>query len=674
LSKRRASRPRAESAVGHAHEGRLLFWRTALPTAQTAAVTGLAWGMALGLVDALPALAEGDPLQEPGRRLLALLFMAMWNALAFGLALAAAGLVAGAALGLARRQASRPAVAVFAWGLCAALSVVGYGLQRYPGGSPLLIGVVALLAGAGAGWLVRLASKGATSRSAGRWVLIVAGAGLAVLLAVAIARLTVRDWKVFNPRVTDQSATAEHPNIVLISIDALRADRLGAYGNQPSPSPRIDQLASQGIVFRQAISQGNSTPPAVQSFLTSLYPTELGHGSGLGRVIDPERVTLAEALQAGGYRTQAYVGNGHMAVTAGYAQGFDGYERPAPGRPYNLDRLRDETIVAGLASRYAPALCRLFERANGLLFDPPIVMEDEGARLNTRALRFIRLHRDEQFFLWLHYMEPHALYSPSQPFGQGLAQDPLPSEDTLRAWQPSRKTQHIVIGPAELTTLRALYDGEVQDVDRLVGEVWDQIVAQGLADRTLLVITADHGDEFDDHGDYGHGQSVYQELVRVPLVFVGPQVAGPGRSVDTPVPMLDLLPTLVDVAGAPMPELVHGESLLPVLAGGEPVERAFYSQNRVNRTNYQQDTLIQGYTKLIYTPLRDRTELYDLRADPGEQHDLAAADPERAAAMRQELRAWEVSALETWASLPKSGLASEEVDQATADALRKIGY
>jgi arylsulfatase A-like enzyme len=151
-------------------------------------------------------------------------------------------------------------------------------------------------------------------------------------------------------------------------------------------------------------------------------------------------------------------------------------------------------------------------------------------------------------------------------------------------------------------------------------------------------------------------------------------VTDPGRSVDMPVPMLDLLPTLVDAAGAPMPELVHGESLLPVLAGGEPVEREFYSQNRVNRTNYQQDALFQGYTKLIYTPLRDRTELYDFHTDPGEQHDLAATDPERAAVMRRQLRAWEVSVVETWASLPKSGLASEEVDQATQDALRKIGY
>jgi arylsulfatase A-like enzyme len=222
--------------------------------------------------------------------------------------------------------------------------------------------------------------------------------------------------------------------------------------------------------------------------------------------------------------------------------------------------------------------------------------------------------------------------------------------------------------------LWTLYDGEVQDADRLVGEVWDQIVAQGLADRTLLVITADHGDEFGDHGGYGHGLTVYQELVNVPLIFVGPQVAQPGRSVELPVPMLDLLPTLVDVAGAPMPDLVHGESLVPVLAGGEPAERTFYTQNRANRTLNEQDALFQGYTKLIYTPLLDRTELYDLSADPGEQHDLAAAEPERASTLRKELRTWQKAILKAWQEIPKSGVAAEEVDEATKDALKKIGY
>lgn len=658
--------------MGDERAGPPTSWKLAIPVAKAAALVGLAWGLTFGLVDALPALLEGNPLQDLGRRLLALLFMAIWNAAAFGLILAAAGLAADTALRLVRRRASRPAVAFFAWGLCAALSAAGYGLQRYPDGSPLPIAVLAALAGVGAGsvgWL--LAGQGFRSRRAGRGVLILASAGLLVLLAVAVIRVTILDWKVFNPRVTGALPTPEHPSIVLISIDALRADRLGVYGYQPSPSPRIDALASRGLVFGMAISQGSATPQAVSSFMTSLYPTELGM-EGLKAPLDPERVTLAEALQAGGYRTQAYVANGLLSADAGYAQGFDGYVGPEPGRSYDLDWLCDRTVVAGLARPLA--LRRLFEGAYGLLFDPPLVLEDEGWRVNTRALRFIRLHRDERFFLWLHYMEPHDPYNPSQPFGQVSTLDRLRIEKTLREWPAVTATEQVVFGAAEWAMLSALYDGEVQDVDRLVGQVWDQLVAQDLADRTLVVITADHGDEIGDHGGYRHGISVYQELEHVPLIIVGPQVAQPGRIVDTPVPMLDLLPTLVGVANAPLPDLVHGESLLPVLAGGEAPEREFYTQSRANLAWYDQDALYQGYAKLVYTIELDRVELYDLRVDPREQHDLAAANPDQAAALRAKLRAWEVAALKTWESLPRTGTISPDVDQLMQDALKRIGY
>jgi len=221
----------------------------------------------------------------------------------------------------------------------------------------------------------------------------------------------------------------------------------------------------------------------------------------------------------------------------GYTQGFDGYVPPKPARPYDLDRLQAETVLPGLS---APA-CRLFDRAYWLLFDPPLILENEGRRVNLQAQRFIRLHGDEQFFLWLHYMEPHAAYDPTEPSGSLPPSIDVSREALLRTWQPPNKTLPMVVGPDDRQALWALYDGEVRDADRLVGEIWDEIEAQGLADRTLLVIIADHGDEFLDHGDYGHGHSTYQELIRVPLIFVGAGVARPGTVIDDAVPMLDLL-------------------------------------------------------------------------------------------------------------------------------------
>jgi arylsulfatase A-like enzyme len=575
---------------------------------------------------------------------------------------------------LSRRQASLADLVGLYAGLCAALSAAAWGLHRYDTASPVVVVLLALVGGALAGWLVRMAVSGSSVRRLRGGVLTALGVAILVLLGTLLYHQVIRDLPFLNPRLTDQAPTPERPNVVLISIDALRADHLGVYGNDPAVSPRIDALARQGLVFGQAVAQGSSTVPSVTSFLTSLHPTEVGILTGREWILDEARVTLAEAMQVAGYRTQAYVTNGHLVPSRGYAQGFDGYVAPEPGRPYGLDRLRAETALAGLACRNEVFLCDLFDGGYALLFDRFLVMENEGGRVNDRARRFIRLHGDEQFFLWLHYMEPYAAYRPRQAFGGLPAAVDASREEFLRAWQPSDKTVPFVHRAADDAALLALYDGEILDVDRWVGGIWDEIEAQGLADRTLLVITADHGDEFGEHGDFGHGHTVYQDLDWVPLIFVGPQVGQPGRVVETPVPLLDLMPTLLDVARAPQPEPLMGQSLLPVLAGEEPPQRPIYSECPARRSVYDDKSLRRGDYKLVYNVKLDLWELYDLAADPGEVHDLSQVEPERAAEMRDELRAWTTEALQTWVSLPQAGVQGGEVDETLEDALRQIGY
>jgi arylsulfatase A-like enzyme len=642
-----------------------------------ATIAGLGWGLAFGVVDGLAALLEGRMGTALGRRLLALTYVTVFDALAFGLALALAGVVVWGILRAARRPVGMATLAGLYAGLCAALSIAGYILHRYTSAAWPMGTFLAMAGGVFAGWWVHATRKPGFPEEASHLSRIVAGV-FAVCIVVLVGRgiyhQFVRDLPMFNPRVTGQSATPDRPNIVLISIDALRADRLGAYGNDPAVSPRIDDLAQRGVVFRQATSQGSSTVPSVASFLTSLYPTEVGIVTGEEWAVDDMRVTLAEAMQAAGYRTQAYVTNGHLVPSKGYAQGFDGYVAPDPGRPYGLDRLRAETVVAGLACRHATVVCDLFDGGYRLLFDRFLVMDNEGGRVNDEARRFIRLRRDEQFFLWLHYMEPHAAYRPRQAYGGLPLSISAGREAFLREWQPSNKTIPTVLRPDDIRALLALYDGEIADVDAWVGGIWDEIEADGLADRTLLVLTADHGDEFGEHGDYGHGHTVYQELSWVPLIVVGPQAATPGRMVETPVPLLDIMPTLLDVAQAPAPDLMRGQSLLPVLQGGEPPERAIYSESPASRSAYDDKSVRLGDYKLVYDVRLDRAELYNLRTDPGEKLDLSATEPERTAAMRGELRAWTAAALETWASLPQAGRQAGEMDAAMEEALRQIGY
>jgi arylsulfatase A-like enzyme len=645
-----------------------------------AAIVGLAWGLVFGLVDGLPALLEGDPLNVLGRRLLTLTYVAVFNALVFGLVMALVGAVVWAILRLTRWQPSEADLLGLLVGLAVMLSTAAFCLQRYPEAALILVAGLALVTGAVAGWLARAAAAAIPANSPNRGerlqmiVLGVFVVGALVLLGAAVFRQSIRDWDLFNPRITDQVPTPDRPNIVLVSIDALRADGLSAYNDGPAVSPRIDALAKRGLVFRQATSQASSTVPSVASFMTSMYPTELGIITGRKWVVDDLRVTLAEALQVAGYRTQAYITNGHLVPGKGYAQGFDGYVAPEPGRPYGLDRLRAETVVAGLACRHKTFVCDVFDGGFGTLFDRLLVMQNEGGRVNDRARRFVRLHRDEQFFLWLHYMEPHAAYSPQR------TQASLPSsvsperEAFLRAWTPANKTTPMVMRPEDLDAVLTLYDGEVLDVDGWVGGIWDEIEAQGLADRTLLVITADHGEEFNEHGEYGHGHTVFQELDRVPLIVVGPQVASPGRAVETSVPMLDLMPTLLEVAGAPLPELVRGQSLLPVLQGEDPPLRPIYTESPARRSSYDDKSLRQGDYKLVYNVRLDEVELYNLQDDPGEQHDLATVEPQRTAAMRDNLRAWTANALRTWASLPQADRRAQELDAAMEEALRQIGY
>ncbi len=654
--------------------------RMELTAITMAAAVGLGWGLVFGLLDALPALLEGDPLAALGRRLLTVTYVAVFYALVFGLVLALAGTVVWAALYFSHRRANLSDLFALYIGLAVALSAAAYGLQHYQGGSTVLVIILAVLAGGIAGWLARAAAaatiadaprRGERLQSVVIWVFVACSL---ILLGAAVFHISIRDLAAFNPRVTDQRPTPERPNIVLVSIDALRADGLGIYGNSPAVSPNIDALAKRGLVFQQAISQASSTVPSIASFLTSLYPTELGIITGRKWIIDDMRVTVAEALQAAGYRTQAFVTNGHLVPAKGYAQGFDDYVAPEPGRPYGLDRLRAETSVIGLVCRQGGLVCDTFSDGYTLFFDRLLVMQNGGGRVNGLARRFIRLHRDEQFFLWLHYMEPHAPYDPQRPFG-GIPGSVSPErEDFLRAWTPANKTTPMVARPDDLAAVRALYGGEVLDVDHWIAAIWQEIEAQGLDGSTFLVITADHGEEFNEHGGFGHGHTVYQELDWVPLIFVGPQVAEPGSLVERPVPMLDLAPTLIDIAGAPSPDLAHGQSLLPILQGQELPPVAIYTESPARRSSYDHKALRQGDYKLVYNAKLDQAELYNLRNDPGEQHDLSSAEPQRAAAMRDQLRAWTASTMETWASLPHARGEADEMDAAMEEALRQIGY
>ncbi|MFL6198050.1 MAG: sulfatase [Thermoanaerobaculia bacterium] len=496
----------------------------------------------------------------------------------------------------------------------------------------LAIGLAALAAWKAervAGWVRRAASVFGSLR--------VAGAALVLLAAVN----AVAWWSCDRgpkPRL----------NVLLITIDTLRADHLGAYGYARPTSPNIDRLAREGVLFRRAQAQWPKTSPSFASLLSSTY----GHTNGLIRTTAqrmPDRfLLLAELLKAGRYDTSAAVANVNLSRLFNFDQGFDKYvEIWLEGQDH---RLRTELVTRhGLD---------LLERAS----------------------------RRRPFFLWLHYLDPHARYEPPPRFNEMFVGD--------RHFDPARRAplndavEDDVGGiPARSNLGRedriayyvAQYDAEIRYVDEQVGLLLKDLEERGLAGETLVVLTADHGESLGDHNYFfEHGRLPYEDCVRVPLILRGPGTGAPGRVVRSPVELIDVLPTLLDLTGLPAAPQAEGKSLRRLLeedrVGGARWAYAFTESGYAK--DYQRSITTERY-KLIWVPDREdrrimrgrEFELYDLDADPGETRNLIDERPKVAVLLEAQLRRW-ILAGGAAAGVPPA----VALDSTTEEHLRSLGY
>ncbi len=660
----------------------------------TALWAGLAWAVLYGFADNLPLLAQGDIFSHVRVRLQAMAYTTALYALGFAVLMGTAGLLLGALLGLLRRPAGRPLLlglwfAILAGGTSAASCIYTYKLLELPPGNrnrPLALALctlAGLIVGAFGGALAALVARWwengpgrrrSLRRAAGHLGLpAIASAALLLTIAVGLYRNVLRPALA---RPAGEPATAERPNIVLITVDTLRADHLGAYGYDPSISPNIDALARRGVRFQAAFAQSSWTLPSVASMLTGMYPTELDtyawRGLRMQSRLDPLRTTLAESLQSGGYLTQAYLTNAWLTVENAFEQGFGGFVAFREGEPFDLEQLRQRPLI-GLAWRSA-LLRRAVQGSHELLFDPRLTTANDGRYVSRYGVDFLREHRGERFFLWLYYMEPHTTYAPSRPFPSlpaGISEAQLNSLQALDFWDLVDNGAMLV--PAEQrAALVSLYDGEIHDVDAAIGPVLDELDRLGLSDRTLVVLHSDHGEEFLDHGGYGHGTTMYDELLHVPLIVAGPGIMGPGRAIAEPVQLLDVLPTLLEAAGVEPPPESHGRSLWPLLRGAELAEVPIYGEMIHSSPGELKTVRYQGW-KLIYRFADDQVELYDLQDDPQEQVNLAAREPVRAEEYVRLLRRWLAQAVAVEESLPRSQVPAG-TDERVRAMLREGGY
>jgi arylsulfatase A-like enzyme/Tfp pilus assembly protein PilF len=392
-------------------------------------------------------------------------------------------------------------------------------------------------------------------------------------------RLPLRTWAVALAAATllvavvwlaGRRSGARPSSLLVVTLDTLRADRLGSYGYADARTPRLDALAARGLRFAQATTVVPLTLPAHSSLFTGTFPARHGVRDNGGFYLPDEQVTLAEVLKEKGYRTggfvSAFVLDGRWGVQQGFERYFDDFD---------------------LAK---------FDRAPGM-----DAIQRPGPETVDQALAWLAEDDGRPFFAWVHLYDAHAPYEPREPYASHF--------------------------PA---TASGAYDGEIAGVDAQVGRLLDALESGGRLRDTLVVVVADHGEMLGEHGEQTHGFFVYDAAMRIPLIVAGPGV--PARVVSEQVRIVDVMPTVLELLGLAPPPATQGQSLLP-LARGERLTLLALGESWYPRYHYGWSELVSiqdGRYKLIRAP---RRELYDLGEDPAETTNLAERDPRRADAM-----------------------------------------
>ena len=390
-------------------------------------------------------------------------------------------------------------------------------------------------------------------------------------------------------------------------MDTTRADHLGCYGHETIQTPNIDRLASQGMLFLQCTSAVPITLPSHSSMMTGTYPFVHGARDNGTFHLHADNVTLAEVLRDAGYATGAEVAADVLNSEYGLAQGFDAYRDQGSPPPDGTVRQRD------VPYRLAEEVC-------------------DG------ALGWLRAHAEAPLFLFVHFFDPHDPYDPPARFAMRYA-DP--------------------------------YVGEIAYVDEQIGRLLAELDGLGLAERTLVVLTSDHGEGRGQHGEDRHASFVYDSTVSVPLILRCPGVVLAGRRSAAQVRLVDIAPTALDIVGLdPLPH-AQGASLLPLLSGAsDDLHLAAYSESMFPLYIYGCSQLrawrVDGW-KYIHAP---RPELYHVTEDHAELHNLAASEPRRVEQMRAALR----EMIAESPAVVTAGAARADVSDASVESLRSLGY
>jgi len=416
------------------------------------------------------------------------------------------------------------------------------------------------------------------------------------------------------------------PNIILISIDTLRPDHMGCYGYSRPTSPVMDQFASEGLLFEDVTSPSPWTLPAHGSMLTGLYPNRhalKSHNVSLPKDI----ITLADVLQKQEYTTTEIINSDYLSKRYGMNRGFTNY-------------------------------MYVVEKAHQV----------EPSQVEDKAKLWLSNSQTQPFFLFLHYFDVHSDYCSQAKYEKIFLRPYKGKFDGRTSQLRFYRDAQIALEQTDGEHLVDLYDAGIKQMDDGLDRLFSFLKSKGLYDNTYVIITSDHGEEFLDHGSVLHGRTQFQEMIKAPLIIQGPGIPKCKR-IKYAASLVDLMPTILSMANAPIPPSLDGIDLSPlwtekntsmpnryIFAGADHNNKVYDTKQAVRHPRY----------KLHYDKLTKNQQLYDLQLDPGEKTDIASVSSELVDSMMAQLN--------NYMSITNKGRKLDSLSEEQIQKLKSLGY
>ena len=437
-----------------------------------------------------------------------------------------------------------------------------------------------------------------------------------------------------NPEIYSQKNVPDKPNVIIFLIDALSLNHLGCYGYERDTSPNIDKFASTGIIFKNYFSQSSWTKPSVASLFTSLYPSSHGAYRSEGDLeeemcLNPNAVTLAEILRSHGYATAAFSEIGFVSRTFGFDAGFDSF--------YNV-------------YEYA-------KKVNGNIPIKDII---------TPIYEYLKNKVNQSNFLYIHNVYPHGPFSPPEEFNI-FSQPGSSFESAIRQARLNNNIDELI----------SLYDGEVLYADELFRQFLEMLEDLNIRDNSIIILLADHGEALveNKHGPWRHGNALYDEDIKIPLIISFPKKDAIKGSVDAIVQSIDIMPTILDYLNIALPQKIQGNSFMPLLKKSSSPDRDRHVFCELNMYQDERSVIYTYRTdkfKYIFNTTTGKEELYDIVHDPDETYNLISLEPQLASELNKKVLD-KIENLKNF--LPQRKLAQKiEIPEEVKRSLKALGY